>query len=51
MELVSRTGKEYFLGSEIVNFKIASIINSNTYQLEQKSQLRFTSYYSTINKL
>lgn len=41
---------DYYLGFEIIDFTPVSDIDPNAYELERKGQLRFTPYFTTINK-
>lgn len=42
---------DFYLGFEIVNFEPVPDIDPNAYELERKGQLRFTPYFTTIDKL
>lgn len=41
---------DFYLGFEIKDFTPVSNIDPNAYELERKGQLRFTPYFTTINK-
>ncbi|MBD5342586.1 MAG: DUF2357 domain-containing protein [Bacteroides sp.] len=41
---------DFYLGFEIVNFEPVADIDPNSYELERKGQLRFTPYFTTIDK-
>ncbi|MBD5282747.1 MAG: DUF2357 domain-containing protein [Bacteroides sp.] len=41
---------DFYLGFEIVNFEPVPDIDPNSYELERKGQLRYTPYFTTIDK-
>lgn len=41
---------DFYLGFEIVNFEPVPNIDPNAYELERKGQIRFTPYFTTIDK-
>lgn len=42
---------DFYLGFEIKNFKPVPNIDPNNYELERKGQLRYTPYFTTIDKI
>ncbi|MDE6231425.1 MAG: hypothetical protein K2M37_07385 [Muribaculaceae bacterium] len=42
---------DFYLGFEIENFEPVPDIDPNAYELERKGQLRYTPYFTTIDKM